>query len=233
MNLVNTIVTMTSREIAELTEKEHSHVLRDIRSMFEALGVDQSSFGRVYLGGNGQERPMFCLPYDETICLLTGYDVKARMKVIKRWQELEQNVIQPQPVTQLPVLTPFQKIEFVRDAGALVNDEELKATFPLIWQSLVDGVQNDIVAMFGNTNKLITSEVSTLLDIMEIAKRNELLIPQNLKGVIGKYVKSNSSIPPTQVERVINGGVRKSFVYTNHKEVATLIKIKLDTLSML
>ena len=30
------------------------------------------------------------LPYDETVCLLTGYDVVARMKVIKRWKELEQ-----------------------------------------------------------------------------------------------------------------------------------------------
>ena len=81
--------TMTSLEIAELTGKEHGHVKRDIVNMLELLNKDASSFGYIYLDSYKREQSGYRLPYDETICLLTGYDVKARMAVIKRWQELE------------------------------------------------------------------------------------------------------------------------------------------------
>jgi phage regulator Rha-like protein len=47
--------TMTSREIAELTGKQHQHVRRDIKNMLEALGKDASSFGRTYKDSAGRE----------------------------------------------------------------------------------------------------------------------------------------------------------------------------------
>lgn len=89
--------TMTSLEIAELTGKEHGHVKRDIVNMLELLNKDASSFGYIYLDSYKREQGGYRLPYDETICLLTGYDVKARMAVIKRWQELE-----AKPAFQVP-----------------------------------------------------------------------------------------------------------------------------------
>ena len=81
--------TMTSVDIATLTEKRHNDVLRDIREMFNGLEIDARTFARVYLGGNNQQRPMYELDRELTHCLLTGYSAKARMKVIKRWHELE------------------------------------------------------------------------------------------------------------------------------------------------
>lgn len=81
--------TMTSREIANLTNKEHRHVRRDIEVMFVQLEKDASIFGRIYLDSMNREQQEYLLPYDETVCLLTGYDARARMAVIKRWQELE------------------------------------------------------------------------------------------------------------------------------------------------
>lgn len=83
------IKTMSSVVIAELTGKEHAHVMRDTRVMLADLGLDQSSFGSMFLDSYKREQPCFLLPHDETICLMTGYDAKARMAVIKRWQELE------------------------------------------------------------------------------------------------------------------------------------------------
>ena len=94
MNAIQTVGavqrTMTSREISELTGKSHGDVLRDIRNMLDALEKDQSSFADIYSDSYGRPQRAFKLPYDETVCLLTGYDVKARMAVIKRWRELEE-----------------------------------------------------------------------------------------------------------------------------------------------
>ena len=95
------VKTMSSREVAELTNKRHGHVIRDIETMLEALGVDQSKFGSGYLDANNQRRKCYLLPYRECEILITGYDVARRAKVIDRWLELETKATQPvQP--QLP-----------------------------------------------------------------------------------------------------------------------------------
>lgn len=93
--------TMTSREIADLTGKQHFHVVRDIKKMMLDLGRenDASNFGYEFLDIQNRRQYGYMLPYDETICLLTGYDPKARMAVIKRWQELEAKTA---PAFQIP-----------------------------------------------------------------------------------------------------------------------------------
>lgn len=83
---------MSSKEIAELTGKLHSHVLRDIRSMIEQLdnpNLDGIDFITNFRKDNGQTESI-SLNHDLTMLLLTGYDVRARLKVIQRWKELEQ-----------------------------------------------------------------------------------------------------------------------------------------------
>ena len=81
--------TMSSREIAELTEKNHADVLRDIRNMLEQLGLLASSFAGYYIADNGKQNPCFDLPEDLTITLVSGYSVQMRHRIVKRWQELE------------------------------------------------------------------------------------------------------------------------------------------------
>lgn len=126
-------LTMTSREIAELTGKQHAHVMRDIRLMLVELHGEGgiSKFGDTSQNPqNGQTYPMFRLPWDETTCLLTGYDTKARMAVIKRWRELEGKEIQDQPA--IPQTLPealrlaAEAIE-QRDRLALANAAQAEA----------------------------------------------------------------------------------------------------------
>lgn len=84
---------MTSREIAELTGKQHAHVMRDIRSMMDAFernpDLDFVCNTTTYGGSNGQEYDQYELDKDACLTLLLGYDPVSRMRVVKRWQELE------------------------------------------------------------------------------------------------------------------------------------------------
>ena len=53
--------TITSLEVAELTGKQHKHIMRDIRNLLDQ-GVAQSNFGPgSYKDAQNQERPMFLL----------------------------------------------------------------------------------------------------------------------------------------------------------------------------
>lgn len=93
MNLAAAPLTMTSREIAELTGKDHSNVMRDIRAMIEAISMDSNlnpcAKSTTYTGKDGRQYPQYELDKDTCLTLLLGYDAVARMKVVKRWQELE------------------------------------------------------------------------------------------------------------------------------------------------
>lgn len=82
-------LSMTTREIAELTGKEHRNVVRDTRAMFASLSINLLSFEQVYKAGNGQEQIEYVLDRDLTMTLVTGYDVAMRHRVMKRWRELE------------------------------------------------------------------------------------------------------------------------------------------------
>lgn len=91
---------MTSRDIAELTGKQHAHVMRDIRTMLETLEKDVSSFGSIFQDAYGRDQQEFRLPKDLTLTLVTGYDVKRRHAINVRWLELEEKA--RNPIVALP-----------------------------------------------------------------------------------------------------------------------------------
>ena len=93
---VNKVQTMSSREIAELTGKAHKNVLRDIENMLKALNLEQNSFlSFVNDGPNGRPLKVYNLPKEETLILVSGYNVQMRAAIIRRWQELEAQVAKP------------------------------------------------------------------------------------------------------------------------------------------
>jgi len=82
--------TMSSREIADLCEKKHQHVMRDTRAMLSALGLQEGGYVQKWTDpSNGQSYPEFALPRDLTMTLVTGYSIPLRKKVIDRLDELE------------------------------------------------------------------------------------------------------------------------------------------------
>jgi phage antirepressor YoqD-like protein len=84
---------MSSKEIADLTGKRHDNVKRDIVVMLKDLKADALKFEDIYLDGRNREQVQYLLDREHTDCLLTGYSAELRMKVIRRWRELEARVI--------------------------------------------------------------------------------------------------------------------------------------------
>lgn len=82
---------MTSKEIAEVTGKEHKIVMRDIRNLIDQLGENNGySFVLVeYTDLKGEKRPMYKLDKKSCLLLSSGYSVILRSKIIDRWEELE------------------------------------------------------------------------------------------------------------------------------------------------
>lgn len=89
ITLCTTARTMTSREIAELTGKQHKDVLHDIRKMLEDLGLTSADFSADLPDAYGRPQPAFRLPKRECLILVSGYSVQMRARIIDRWQELE------------------------------------------------------------------------------------------------------------------------------------------------
>ncbi len=99
--------TMSSREIAELTNKEHRHVLRDIDDLnatYEVMALPKVGQSN-YIADNGQSYRQYLLSKEQTIDLITGYRTDIRIRINRRWAELEQQVNQSSPVTTLPDFT--------------------------------------------------------------------------------------------------------------------------------
>lgn len=81
--------TMSSLQIAEVTGKQHAHVMRDIRSILEQ-GVGESNFGLAdYIDKQGKQRTCHNLTKKGCLILASGYSALLREKIIERWEQLE------------------------------------------------------------------------------------------------------------------------------------------------
>jgi Rha family phage regulatory protein len=81
--------TMSSLEIAKLTEKEHRNVLADIRKVLDEVGIGLLKFQQSYINEQNKPMPCYHLPRLECDLVISGYSVKYRLAIIKRWHELE------------------------------------------------------------------------------------------------------------------------------------------------
>lgn len=96
--------TMSSREIAELCEKEHFHVKRDCEVIFRGLNLDASKFGCTYLDSMNREQTEYLLDEELTMTLITGYSILLRNRVIKRWKELEDKASKPVELSRMDLI---------------------------------------------------------------------------------------------------------------------------------
>ena len=115
-----------STHIAEEANKRHRNVMRDIRKMLEKLlggrlKCEQSSVTgcelSTYTNAQGKEQACYLLDRRHAECLITGWDVERRMKVIDLWHRLEEEHQKPKELDRETILV--MALEAEREKKAL------------------------------------------------------------------------------------------------------------------
>lgn len=166
-----TIQTMSSKEIADMTGKEHKHVLADIRNMFEQLQIDSAEFLAQYKDSTGRTLPCFNLNKDLSICLVSGYNVQLRMAIIQRWNELEAQAQQ-----QFALPTTFSQALLL--AAQLEEQKEQLALQVAQQQQVIEVQQVDVDALeriASRKGSMTVRDAAKLLNMRPIDLRDWML----------------------------------------------------------
>ncbi|MGL5712185.1 MAG: Rha family transcriptional regulator [Cetobacterium sp.] len=158
-------VAMTSLQVAEITGKQHSHIMRDIRDEISKLGeeIGQSIFGLTsYTDKSNRQSEMYNLSRDGAMQLGARYDATTRYKMIQRINELEQIVGEKERL----YLGLFNKDPLVvaNSHKALVELE----TKPLI--ATIEKQETKIKNLFEQIEDLVEKGRNTTFDIGTAAK---------------------------------------------------------------
>ena len=153
--------TMTSLEIAELTGKQHQHVMRDIRTLLDQ-GVDASNFGLTsYTDKSNRQSPCYMLTKKGCLILASGYDALLREKIINRWEELETKeraggFVVPQTFSQALMLAARQQEEIERQQKAIeAKDRKIAEDAPkVVFSDAVVGSKSS--CLIGELAKILT-----------------------------------------------------------------------------
>jgi len=124
MNVMSdTLLTMSSVEIAELTGKQHKHVKTDIVKLLNELELRHADFSESLKNNQNQSVLVYNLPKRECLILVSGYSIKMRAAIIDRWQSLEEQQSTTIPATTTPVdLSRFEILQLAMQA----EEERLK-----------------------------------------------------------------------------------------------------------
>ena len=168
----NETLTMSSREIAELTGKLHTHVIRDIRTMLEDLGDEPNLVHVAEEKDNRGYTACFNLPKELTITLISGYNVKMRHAITKRWMELEAAQAPALPRTYAEALMAAAQAEMAKEALALESakkDEVIAEQAPKaeFFDELVDASEvytpTQVANLLGSAKYKSAQKVNELL----------------------------------------------------------------------
>lgn len=118
--------TMSSLQIAEITQKPHNDVLKAIRKMEDAwVKINGGDFSLVeYTDKKGEKRPCYQLTKTECLYIATKFNDEARAKLVLRWEELERKNMRHTPQTYLEALKALVVSEEEKQRLAMENSEQ-------------------------------------------------------------------------------------------------------------
>lgn len=119
---VEVSLAMTSREISDLTGKEHFNVLTDIRQMLDSLQIDHLENQATYFDKQNRKQTEFVLGEELTLTLISGYSVLLRNTIVRQWIEFrslirtQQLLIEKQAEERATLIS--EKLKVVQEAKA-------------------------------------------------------------------------------------------------------------------
>ena len=120
--------TMSSREIAELSGKQHGHVCRDVEALnatYEKMGLSKIGEGYYTHPNTGsQQHREFLLTKEQCIDLVTGYNAELRIKINRRWAELELQVSLPSYMIEDPIKRAEKWIEEAKQKQLAIQERD-------------------------------------------------------------------------------------------------------------
>ena len=120
--------TMSSREIAELSGKQHGHVCRDVEALnatYEKMGLSKIGEGYYTHPNTGsQQHREFLLTKEQCIDLVTGYNAELRIKINRRWAELELQVSLPSYMIEDPIKRAEKWIEEAKQKQIAIQERD-------------------------------------------------------------------------------------------------------------
>ena len=151
--------TMSSREISELTGKRHDHVLRDCDALnenYEKMGFPKIGEGYYTHPNTGnQQHREYRLTKMQTFDLMTGYSAELRIKVNRRWAELEAKEQSHQQIPQS--FSEALRLAAEQAEKIEAQQKQLQAQAPkVLFADTVIGSQSS--CLIGELAKLITQK---------------------------------------------------------------------------
>lgn len=132
--------TISSKVIAEITGKQHSNVMQDVRNLLEQLGNEKG--GLVfqlgsYLDSQNKQRPMYELSKKESLLLASGYNAILRLKIINRLEELEKQTVKLPTTFKDAILALGESLVREEQNQLLLEQANTKLDNLLEWISIV------------------------------------------------------------------------------------------------
>ena len=160
---------MTSLEIAEVTGKQHCHVMAAIRKMEPAWQkVNQSNFRLIeYTDSRGRLMPCYQLTKTECLYIATKFNDEARARLVLRWEELELERLGTDYTASNPCLKRLPALQVQKQILAMA-DEIVGTGLRMLNEPAEDTLTATQVAKTFNMN---TRDFNAVLEDLKIQYR--------------------------------------------------------------
>ena len=179
-------VSMTSREIAELTGKRHDNVMRTIDTLVENCTISHPQIEDGIKGANGVVERLYKLNKRDSIVVVARLSPEFTAAVVDRWQELE---------TQLHQLESEKVKDLERRNLQLIHDLSDNISHIASSMNAIKAAENEVKAMKARMSDYIAERVIDLRELaMEMRVAKQVGFSEDLVAVVTAMLKDLKGI---------------------------------------